>query len=236
MKEIKAVFIDIDNTLLDFDGYVIEAMKNGFLKYGIGEYKDGMSEVFQRVNNELWKSLEKGEIDFMTLRAIRWNKVFDILGLSFDGVEFEKYFRKYLHESAIAIEGAYELLSYLKRKYIVCIASNGPHIQQTHRIELADMDKYIDYYFTSEKMGVSKPKEEYFKKCFNSLNENRDIKISPEETIMIGDSLTSDIYGAKEFGMRTILIERGNEVNKGYLNNADYTVYNLLDIIKLLEE
>ena len=85
-------------------------------------------------------------------------------------------------------------------------------------------------------MGVSKPKEEYFKKCFNSLNENRDIKISPDETIMIGDSLTSDIYGAKEFGMRTILIERGNEVNKGYLNNADYTVYNLLDIIKLLEE
>ena len=28
--EIKAVFIDIDNTLLDFDGYVRQTMKSGF--------------------------------------------------------------------------------------------------------------------------------------------------------------------------------------------------------------
>ena len=199
MKNIKAVFIDLDNTLLDFNKFVVDTMISGFSKYNIGEYKPYMYDIFEDVNNALWDKLETKEITFMDLRNIRWNMVFERIGYKFDGVLFESYFRETLFNSAIPIDGAYTLLEYLKDKYIICIASNGPHMQQTHRIELAKMDKYIDYYFTSEKIGVSKPNEEYYIRCLDELNKNRDVIIKRDEILVIGDSLSSDIFGAKRF-------------------------------------
>ena len=35
---IKAVFLDIDNTILDFDAYVKEALESGFSAFGLGTY------------------------------------------------------------------------------------------------------------------------------------------------------------------------------------------------------
>ena len=236
MQGIKAVFIDIDNTLLDFNKYVENVMKDGFERFNIGKFEPSMYDVFENVNNELWDKIERGEIDFITLRKIRWNLVFERIGYTYDGIAFENYFRDCLFNSAIPISGAYELLDYLKGKYVICIASNGPHLQQKHRIELAEMDKYIDYYFTSERMGVSKPNEEYYIKCLNELNVNRDEKIKKDEILVIGDSLSSDIYGSKKFGLKTCLYERKTVLNKKLENIADYTVEDLRDIIKILKD
>ena len=236
MHNIKAVFIDIDNTLLDFNKYVMNVMKEGFERFNIGKYEPYMYDVFENVNNELWDKIERGEIDFLTLRKIRWNLVFERLGYTFDGIAFENYFRECLFNSAIPISGAYDLLEFLKDRYIICIASNGPHLQQKHRIELAEMDKYIDYYFTSERMGVSKPNEEYYIKCFNELNTKREKTIKKDEVLVIGDSLSSDIYGAKKFGLKTCLYERMTVLNKNLENVADYTVTDLRDIINILKD
>lgn len=82
---------------------------------------------------------------------------FHSLHISFDGIVFEDYFRKAIYDSAIPIDGAYDMLSYLKEKYVLCAASNGPYAQQLHRLEIADMRKYFSYIFVSEKVGVSKP-------------------------------------------------------------------------------
>ena len=59
---IKALFIDIDNTLLDFDGYVREAMKNGFRRFGLKPDTEEMFPVFRRINTELWQKIESGEL------------------------------------------------------------------------------------------------------------------------------------------------------------------------------
>ena len=98
---LKVVLFDIDNTLLSFDGYVKESMKTGFKKFGIGPYEDEMFPVFNKINSSLWQLLEKGELDFDELQKIRWNLIFERLGISADGIAFEKYFRECLFESAI---------------------------------------------------------------------------------------------------------------------------------------
>lgn len=89
---IKAILLDIDNTLLDFDAYVKDSMKSGFKKFGLGTYKDSDYNTFTVINNGLWHEIEEGTLTFEELKKIRWNKVFDALGISFDGVLFEKYF------------------------------------------------------------------------------------------------------------------------------------------------
>ncbi|MCR5652898.1 MAG: HAD family hydrolase, partial [Ruminococcus sp.] len=123
---IKVVFIDVDNTILSFDEYVKFIMKKGFSEYGLRDYEEWMYDEFVGINLKLWRQIEKKELTFEKLGRARWNMVFEKLGINFDGIVFEQYFRDNLHDSAIPVDGAYDMLGYLSEKYILCAASNGP--------------------------------------------------------------------------------------------------------------
>lgn len=114
---LKVILFDIDNTLLSFDEYVKESMKNGFAKYQLCAYEDEMFSVLNRINNTLWQDIKKGKMNFEELQQKRWNLIFEELGISFDGLIFEEYFGEYLFESAIPESGSLELLEYLRGKY-----------------------------------------------------------------------------------------------------------------------
>lgn len=199
----KAIFLDIDNTLLSFDEYVKDAMKSGFPQFGIDRYEDGMFAVFNRINSGLWQSLERGEIDFEELKKNRWNLIFAELGIKADGEVFEKYFRDRLFDSAIPENGAMELLRYLDGKYILCAASNGPYHQQVNRLKIGGMLPYFSHLFISEEIGFQKPSEDFFRVCMRRLNESASQKILPHEVMVIGDSLSSDMAGGIRFGTQT---------------------------------
>ena len=204
----KLVLIDIDNTLLDFDAYIRRTMEEGFAHFGLRPYEPWMYDVFHRENNKLWRQIEEGTLTFPELEKIRWNNVFAALDMDFDGVVFEKYFRTALHESAIPVPGAHELLEQLHGRFLLCAASNGPYAQQVHRLELSDMRKYFDYLFISEKIGVSKPSRAFYDAAFAELNAGRAEPIRPCETLMLGDSPTSDMAGGLQYGMRTCFFRR----------------------------
>ena len=117
---IKAVFIDIDNTLLDFNKCALWSMKKSFEDYNLN-FKEQMFDTFNLVNNRLWLEIEKGKLTKEELYACRWNMIFAILGIDVDGVQFENVFYSYLTESAEPVDGALETLKYLSGKYIVCV-------------------------------------------------------------------------------------------------------------------
>ena len=202
---LKVILFDIDNTLLSFDEYVKESMKKGFELFGIGKYEDCMFDVFNQVNTKLWHSIENGEIDFEKLKKIRWNMIFERLGISADGEAFEKYFRECLFESAIPTCGAIDLLKYLFGKYTLCVASNGPYLQQINRLKICGMLPYFSDLFISEEIGCSKPAEGFFKICMDRLNSKSKEQILPSEVLIVGDSLSSDMAGGIQFGMQTCL-------------------------------
>lgn len=224
----KLVFIDIDNTLLDFDECVKQAMAYGFDRFGLKKYENYMFDVFTKTNNKLWQEIEQGKLSLENLEDLRWNSIFDEIGVAFDGREFEKYFREFLFESAIPIAGAHELLNYLKSKYVLCAASNGPYEQQLHRLELANMKGYFSQIFVSEKIGAAKPSEIFFKKAFDILNSNSEEPFSAEDSIIIGDSLSSDIAGGKQYGMKTCLFTRNKDLRECKV--ADYMIESLEQI------
>lgn len=222
---IKAVFIDIDGTLLDFEACVKEAMRSGLMENKI-IYKDEMLATFHRINDGLWRDLEQGKINFAELLRIRWTTIFEALKIDLDGPEFEKYFRAKLHESAIPMAGSYEMLEYLSVKYRLFAASNGPREQQVERLRKADMLKYFEEVFTSGKIGAEKPSAEFFTYCFEKVGE-----IKPEESVMLGDSLTSDMKGGNDFGMETIWLNlKGKEVPE-WLNHEIKSLDEVKNII-----
>ena len=192
---IKAVFIDIDGTLLDFEACVEESMRVGLTENGI-EYKPEMLETFHRINNGLWRDLEQGKLTFERLLEIRWATIFEALGIDLNGPEFEKYFRARLHKSAIPMAGSYEMLEYLSGKYRLFAASNGPHEQQVERLRKADMLKYFEEVFTSGKIGAEKPSADFFTYCFEKAEE----MIGRVLTVMIeGKVADEDVYVARTY-------------------------------------
>ena len=229
----KVILIDIDDTILSFQGYVREAMKSGFDEFGIGPFEEEMLSVFHQVNSRLWHRLEEGDLSFEELKKIRWNLVFDALGIQADGVKFEEYFRSCLFNSAIPVDGAMELLSHLKEKYVLCAASNGPYLQQINRLKVGGMHDFFSHFFISEEIGHSKPSNEYFAVCMERLNQGIEKKILPKDVAIVGDSLTSDIAGGKNAGMQTIFYNAKQQEIPQDLR-PDFTVTSLKEICDIL--
>ena len=164
---------------------------------------EDFQDVFHRENDKIWQSLEKGVITMDELFRIRFNLIFRAAGIEADGVHFEKLFRKNLEKTAVPVDHARDFLKVMKSKYLLYAASNGPYGQQVSRLSQAEMDIYLDGFFISEEVGFSKPKKEFFDVCFSRLDG-----IRPEEALMIGDSLTADIGGAHDYGMKTCWFNR----------------------------
>lgn len=230
---IKIVIFDVDDTLLSFSGYVKEAMKKGFALYGLREYEDYMYDVFKRINDGFWKRIEQGTLMFEELRDIRWNTIFKELDIDFDGKMFEDFFRKELFSSAILEPGVMELLDYLKTRYVLCVASNGPYEQQINRLKVSGLYEYFEGCYISSMVGAQKPEAQFFEYCFKDLASKGYSDIAPGEVMIIGDSMSADIGGGKCYGLQTCLYSK-NGRTKEDAPEADYIVNKLTDIMDIL--
>lgn len=232
---IKAILLDVDNTLLDFDAYCLEGIKKGFEIFNLPPFEDHFYDVFFEINTKLWQDLEKGTITREELFATRWKIIFERLGIGFDGPTFEKFFRAQLFDSAILIDGAIDILDYLKGKYVLCIATNGTYKQQMNRLTRGGLIHYFDHFFISEKIGEPKPSNLFFDYCFKELNENSNGNnvVNKDEVLVIGDSISSDISGAIKYGFKTCLFDRHKNIDQKSFA-IDYVVNDLREIVNIL--
>ena len=226
---IQTVLIDIDNTLLSFDAYVKQTMKQGFEEFHLKTYEDWMYDTFHTENDKLWRQIEEGTLQFEELKKIRWNKVFEALDIDFDGVRFETYFRDALYNSAILEKNAIEMLEYLKDKYTLCVASNGPYEQQLHRLEIGGMKRYhaaLRSYIEDIR------NDELSMKSINRLMDAlEELKQDPSTCMIIGDSLTSDMQGGLNSHMHTCFYQKKEtEVP----DTIEHTITDLLQIKEIL--
>ena len=116
---------------------------------------------------------------------------------------------------------------------MLCAASNGPYLQQLNRLEKAGMIDYFAHCFVSEQLGAEKPSQRFFDGCFAKLPGTL-----PEETMIIGDSLTADMAGGRQAGMHTCWYDRKKQSTEGTVirgtENVDHTILSLQDLKKLL--
>lgn len=224
-SSIKAVLIDIDNTLLDFNECAKEAITLSCRDTGVN-YEPRFMTAFTAINNILWRQVEDGFLTVGRLHEIRFNVIFSALDLSYDGENFEKLFRAYVKTAAVPMEGAKETLEYLKDKYFLAVASNSSLTQQRARLEKADMSKYFDAFFVSDEIGANKPSTEFFERCIGKLPTK-----NKKEILLIGDSLTADIGGGINFGIKTCWFNKNGERTS---LTPDYTIEKLIDVKKFL--
>lgn len=82
------------------------------------------------------------------------------------------------------------------QEYDLYVVTNGVEATQRNRLKLSGLDRFMKDIFVSEAVGYQKPQTEFFDYCFQRIPD-----FQREKTMIIGDSLTSDIQGGNNAGI-----------------------------------
>ncbi|MGX6970435.1 YjjG family noncanonical pyrimidine nucleotidase [Vagococcus bubulae] len=226
MKKYQYIIFDIDNTLLDFSRSEYYALQKVFATYGV-VFNENTFNQYKEINHDLWEQLEDGKISKDVVLKERFKRFFLANNIVVDGVLVDKQYRGFLEERNDVINGAMSLLTQLKSQgYTIFAGTNGVGQTQRKRLASANMTDLFDELYISEEVGFEKPDVRFFDYIFNDA---RIIDLST--AVMIGDSLSSDIEGAKRVGIDSIWLSNGAETtDKIYTKKVD----NLSEILALV--
>ena len=203
---IRNVLLDADDTLFDFHLSEREALAAALRSFGV-EPTPQMIRRYSEINGECWKMLEQKQITRADLLVLRYERLFAEFGLMLSPSAVSDRYAEELGMQCHLFEGAESLLRRLSQNRRVYIASNGHRQVQRERIRRAGIGPYLSGIFISQELGADKPERAFFEACFARIPDFR-----PEETVMVGDSLSSDIAGGRNAGIRTVWYNPGGLV------------------------
>ena len=226
---IRNVLFDLDDTLFDFHKAEKIALTKTLVHFGIDPTEETLA-LYSTINAAHWKRLELGEISREEVKVGRYRELFKTIGVECDPVKATAYYESMLAIGHYFMPGAPELLEVLYGKYRLYIVSNGTAKVQEGRIESSGIAKYMDGIFISQILGANKPDKQFFDICFADIPD-----FSLSETVIIGDSLSSDIKGGINAGITTVWfnpkgIENDNDIK------PDYTIKELSEVPGLLSQ
>ena len=226
---IRHIFLDLDNTLLDFKQGEFVALKNTFSQLNI-PINDQISKRYLEINLSCWRALERGEITRDQVVYGRFEKLFSEFGIDASPTQAQDLYQELLGREHDFMPGAKEVLDalYDSGKYKLYIATNGIPVVQYPRIKDSDIGKYFEKIFISYELGYPKPKKEFFDACFAKIEG-----FEPCEAIIVGDNLTSDIQGGINAGIHTCHYNVWGDSYESI--RPEFEIKNLTELIDLLE-
>jgi len=226
----KHIFFDLDHTIWDFDRNAEETLNELYHTYrldelGLNSCEDFISTYTQN-NHQLWTDYHLGKITKDFLRAERFNKTFIQLGIHPDSVphEFENDYVAISPTKTNLFEAAEEVLAYLQQNYSLHIISNGFKETTLTKMNLSNLNPYFENVIISEDVGVNKPNPQIFEYALDKA------KATKAESVMIGDSLEADIYGALGFGLDAIFF---NPTQKDKPEDVKQEITHLKELLQL---
>lgn len=192
------LFLDLDNTLLDFNKAEFKAATEVFKKHNLPYDKETVN-LYSKINLTYWERFERGEIPKSAIFEGRFKTLLQYLNLNADTKAIAEDYFAFLSEGYFTVNGAEEILIYLKSKgYKLYATTNGIAATQYKRINNSGLGVYFDDVFVSEKAGHQKPEKAYFDFVISCIPEK-----SKENMLIIGDSQSSDILGGINSGIDT---------------------------------
>lgn len=206
---VTTVFMDLDDTIFDFHKAEENALSETLRRMELPVLKTTLQR-YSEINREQWQKLERGELTRPQVLLRRYEILFRELGVTRDPMTAQKHYEGLLAAEHPLLDGAVELLETLCGKYRLCAASNGTPTVQNRRLDESGLRRYFDRIFISGEIGAEKPSAAFFDACFSALPE-----VKRAETVIVGDSLTSDMLGGNNAGIRTIWYNPHGKNNPG---------------------
>ena len=222
------VFLDLDDTILDFHKAEALALSQMLRELNIVPTPERLA-LYSEINAAQWRRLETGEITRAEVLTTRFRFFFDQIGVERSSDETQHLYENHLSRGHYFIDGAEELLSELSEKYALYLVSNGNLKVQEGRLKSADISRYFRDMFISEKIGADKPSRLFFERCFAAFPD-----FDRSRSIIVGDSLTSDILGGINAGIRTCWFNPHGRLSDPKIV-PDYEIRDLRDLPLLIE-
>ena len=225
---IKNILLDLDNTILDFTRAERVAASGALAAMGV-QPTEALLKRYHDINEDQWRLFELGKLEREQVKVRRYELLFEEMKIKASPRETAKVYEGLLGIGHYFMDGAEELLKTLSVEYGLYLATNGTSAVQKSRIRSADISRYFQGIYISEDVGHNKPDVRYFQTCFRDIPD-----FDPAETVMIGDSLTSDIKGGINAGIKTIWFNHdGNKRDDSII--PDYEICELGEIPALLK-
>ena len=225
---IEFLFLDLDDTILDFHKAERNALSKTIRQFGV-EPTEEVLHRYHLINKWHWEQLELGTLTRAQVLTGRFRMLFAELGLDVDP---EKMQAGYEHNLSIGhwfLPGAEEAVDELSKKYRLFLASNGTAVVQKGRMTSANLYRFFEKVFVSQEIGHNKPSKAYFDACFAQIPG-----FDPAKAMMVGDSLTSDIRGGNNAGIRTCWVNP-NHAPRDPQIHVDHEIEALSQLEALLE-
>lgn len=226
-KHYELILFDLDDTLLDFKAAEQTAFSALLSEFFIRD--DGkLLAAYSVINQQVWAELEQKLITPNQVKVLRFQRLIELFSLNITPHEMSKVYLSKLSENSTEIPGALQLLSSLSGEYRLGLVTNGLSQVQNPRIQNSGLRPYFEHVFISEELGVSKPSAEFFSLVFEKF-QNPD----KNQTLIVGDSMSSDIKGGIEFGIDTCWFNPDNHLPK---YNPTFSVTSLSSLLEHLNK
>lgn len=223
------LLFDADATLYDFKAAEEQAFMLTMEKYGL-ESSKASYELYSKINDDMWKQLERGEIGKDELRVKRFDEYAQASYQVMDAEVMSREYTDNLAEMGILFDDAMEVIQTVSKKIECSIASNGIGYVQRRRFQKSGIEPYFKHLFISEELKAEKPDHKFFR----SIEQVLGIQ-DPKRILFVGDSLSADIKGGVMAGWTTVWYNPEHVLNTTDYQ-PDYEIERLSQVIDLLNE
>jgi YjjG family noncanonical pyrimidine nucleotidase len=200
---VRAVLFDLDDTLFDHRHCARSAL--GALHAAHEAFQSHPFDDFERLHASLLEELHRrvalGEVPLDVARRERFRRLFHAMGAPADEdtvANAAATYREGYRRLRQPVAGAAALLAAVRSQAAIGIVSNNLLDEQEDKLRHCGLDRYVDVLVVSEETGFSKPDPRIFAIALERLG------VTADATVMIGDSWTADVVGARAAGIRAI--------------------------------
>ena len=226
---IEFLLLDLDDTILDFHKAERIALSKTIRDFGI-EPTEAVLARYHVINKWHWEQLEQGKLTRPEVLENRFGMLFAELGVAVDKVQCARAYEKNLSIGHYFLPGAEEAVDSLSKQYRLFLVSNGTASVQKGRMTSANLYRFFEKVFVSQEIGHNKPSKAYFDACFAQIPG-----FDPQKAIIVGDSLSSDIQGGINAGVRTCWVNPSHAPGREDIR-PDYEIEGIHQLEALLEK
>lgn len=225
---IEFLLLDLDDTILDFHKAERIAIAKTIRDFGV-EPTEVVLGRYHVINKWHWEQLELGIMSREEVLVGRFAKLFEEMGVAADPVDMARGYEKNLAIGHYFLPGAEETVDALSKKYRLFLVSNGTASVQKGRMTSANLYRFFEKVFVSQEIGYNKPAKAYFDACFAQIPG-----FDPAKAVIVGDSLSSDIQGGINAGIKTCWVNPSHATPQNGIV-PDYEIEALHQLPALLE-
>lgn len=225
---IEFLLLDLDDTILDFHKAERIAIGKTIRDFGVEPTEEVLSR-YRAINKYHWECLEKGTMTRNQVLLGRFSMLFEELGVAVDAEKCARQYEKNLAIGHYFLPGAEEAMEQLFGKYRLFLTSNGTASVQKGRMTSANLYRFFEKVFVSQEIGATKPSKEYFDRAFSQVPD-----FDPAKAMIVGDSLSSDIKGGINAGIKTCWVNPSHAAAPADIQ-PDYQIEALAQLPALLE-